>query len=148
MTFDTQRMAGPAGIAIPQAWNAVTESIIAGAIEVHSVLGPGLLERLYEEAMVIELRERGLDVQRQRPIRLSFKGQQLGDLRIDLVVEDLVIIELKSIERVLDVHGAQLLSYLRSADLPLGLLINFNHAKLTDGLSRKVNARCSRLVPT
>jgi GxxExxY protein len=135
---------------IPAAWNEVTREIIAAAIEVHSVLGPGLLERLYEDAFAYELVERGLRLERQRPIRLRYRAIDIGDLRIDLVVESLVVIELKAIERVLDVHRAQLLSYLRSADLPLGLLINFNEARVRDGMARIVNphAAAMRQLPS
>ncbi len=130
---------------IPAAWNDVTREVIAAAIEVHSVLGPGLLERLYEDALAYELVERGLRLERQRPIRLRYKAVEIGDLRIDLVVEDLVVLELKAIERVLDVHRAQLLSYLRSADLPLGLLINFCEARVRDGMARIVNPHASAM---
>jgi len=146
MNLDQHRTAGASPLPVPEAWNLITESVIGAAIEVHSVLGPGLLERLYEEAMAVELRSRGLAFERQRLIRLAFKGQQRGDLKIDLVVENLVIVELKAIERVLDVHAAQLTSYLRSSDLPLGLLINFNHARLAEGITRRINPRSSRLA--
>ena len=128
---------------LPAAWNEITRRIIACAIEVHSEIGPGLLESLYEQAMVVELSEAGLRVERQRPLRLKYKGRELGDLRLDLVVEDRVVVELKVLERVLEIHQAQLLSYLRSADLPLGLLINFAHPRLIDGVSRKINDRCT-----
>lgn len=130
---------------IPASWNDVTGAIIASAIEVHSVLGPGLLERLYEDALAYELAERGLRLERQRPIRLRYKAVEIGELRIDLVVENLVVLELKAIERVLPVHRAQLLSYLRSADLPLGLLINFNEARVRDGMARVVNPHASAM---
>jgi GxxExxY protein len=130
---------------VPAAWNELTGRVIACAIEVHATIGPGLLERLYEEAMAAELADAGLRVERQRPLRLRYKGRELGDLRLDLVVEDLVIVEIKAVEQVHDVHAAQLLSYLRSADLPIGLLINFSHPRLTDGLHRRLNDRCSRL---
>lgn len=130
---------------LPESWNRVTERVIACAIEVHSQLGPGLLESLYEQAMVCELTDAGLRVERQRPLRMLYKGRDIGDLRLDIVVESLVIVEVKVVESVLDVHLAQLLSYLRSADLPLGLLLNFAKPRLVDGLSRKINDRCSLL---
>lgn len=136
MNTESQRL-------IPASWNDVTGAIIAAAIEVHSILGPGLLERLYEDALAHELAERGLRLERQRPIRLRYKAVAIGDLRIDVVVEDLVVLELKAIERVLPVHRAQLLSYLRSADLPLGLRINFNEARVRDGMARIVNPHAS-----
>lgn len=130
---------------IPNAWNDVTGAIIAAAIEVHALLGPGLLERLYEDAMAYELIQRGLRLERQRPIRLRYKAVEIGDLRIDMVVENLVIVELKAIERVLPVHRAQTLSYLRSADLPLGLLINFNDVRVRDGIARILNPHASAM---
>ena len=130
---------------IPDAWNRVTERIIRAAIEVHANLGPGLLENLYERAFAYELDRAGLRCERQRPIALQYKGMLLGEMRLDLVVENLVIVELKAIERTLPVHGAQLLSYLHSANLPIGLLINFHTPKLVDGVTRKLNSRCSLL---
>lgn len=142
--FDPNRIAA-GGIPVPDAWNQVTDRIISAAIEVHTLLGPGLLESLYEDALTHELRLRGITCERQRPIRLRYKDTQLGELRLDLVVEDLVIVEIKAVERIHDVHGAQLLSYLRSADLPIGLLINFHQAKLVDGITRRLNTHCTRL---
>lgn len=124
---------------VPEQWNVVTERIIGLAMEVHSVLGPGLLERLYEDAMVHELECAGMRVQRQYPVRLRYKEIELGEQRLDLVVNELIVIELKSIEKVSDVHLAQLVSYLRSAKLPLGLLINFNVPRLKEGLFRRIN---------
>lgn len=131
---------------IPVEWNNLTSLIIASAIEVHSRLGPGQLEHLYEEAMVVELGLRGLPFARQRPIRLKYKGVDIGDMRVDLIVADLVVVELKCVERVLAVHLAQLTSYLRSTGLPLGLLINFNHVSLTNGISRRINPHSPLVV--
>ena len=142
--FDPGRIAA-GGIPVPVEWNSVTERIIAAAIEVHTLLGPGLLESLYEQALAYELKSAGLTVERQRTIRLKYKEIELGDMRLDLIVENLVIVEIKAIERTLDVHSAQLLSYLRSADLPLGLLLNFNHTRLMDGVTRRINPNCTRL---
>ena len=137
------------GIQVPSEWNEITSQIIGAAVEVHASLGPGLLESLYEQALVHEIRDRSLRIEQQRPIRLRYKAHEIGNLRIDLVVEEIVIVELECIERVALVHGAQLLSYLRSADLPLGLLINFHHVLLTDGITRRINPHCSRLkVPS
>lgn len=123
---------------VPAEWNRITGEIIGAAIEVHRELGPGLLERLYEQALCHELGLRGIGVQRQRPIRLSFKGVVLGEQFVDLVVEDLVVVELKSVERVQDIHLSQLMSYMRSAPLPLGLLINFNTSRLREGIYRRI----------
>lgn len=133
--FDPDRMG------IPDAWNAVTQSVIGAAMKVHSALGPGLLERLYEDALCHELSLRDVEFERQYPIRLQYKGIDLSPQRVDLVVGGLVVVELKSVETVHDIHLAQMLSYMRSADLPLGLLINFNHLMLRDGIHRRINSR-------
>ncbi len=126
---------------VPPEWNRVTDGIIGAAIEAHSVLGPGLLERLYEEAMAYELNRRGLAFVRQKSIMLRYKDIDLGEQVLDLVVAGLVVVELKSVERVHDVHLRQLVSYMKSARLPLGLLINFNTPLLKDGLYRRVLTR-------
>jgi GxxExxY protein len=128
---------------IPEEWNSLTSRIIGAAMEVHSILGPGMLEKMYEDALCVELQRAGIPFQRQQPIRMDYKGVPIGDLRLDVVVAELVVVELKAIDRALDVHGAQLLSYMRSASVPLGLLINFNVTKLTDGITRRLNPHCS-----
>lgn len=122
-------------------WNRLTERVIGCAIEVHKALGPGLLERLYEDALVHELRLAGLRYQRQLHVKLPYKGIDIDGLTIDLVIEETVVVELKAIESVLPVHLAQLVSYLRAGDYPIGLLINFNVARLIEGLHRRVNSR-------
>ena len=124
---------------VPEAWNKLTESVIGCAMEVHSVLGPGLLERLYEDAMCFELRDRQIEFQRQMPVVLKYKSIELSGQRLDLVAGGLVVVELKSVETVPDVALAQLTSYLRSADLPLGLLLNFNVPHMRDGVYRRIN---------
>lgn len=129
---------------VPDEWNKVTQRVIACAMEVRSVLPIGLLERLYENAMVYELRQAGLSVARQVPIRIRYKNIELGEQKLDLVVNDLVILELKAVDRIHEAHMTQLLSYLRSADLPLGLLINFHQFKLSEGIRRRVNYGSSR----
>jgi GxxExxY protein len=128
---------------IPDEWNRITESIIGGAIEVHRALGPGLLEKIYEEALAHELSLRGLEVDRQRIIRLQYKGVQLPEQKLDLVVNRLVVVELKASDGVNDIHLAQLVSYLRAADTPLGLLINFNTLQLVKGVYRRINPNAS-----
>lgn len=110
-------------------------------MEVHSALGPGLLERLYEEAMAQELRLRSIPFQRQVPVRLSYKGAAIGEQVMDLVVGGIVVVELKSVNQVPDLHLAQLVSQLRSTRIPLGLLINFNVPRLRDGIYRRVYSR-------
>ncbi len=122
-------------------WNRITESAIGAALEVHSHLGPGLLEKHYERALVHELTTRGLNVRAQVPIRLTYKGADIGEQCLDLIIEDLLVIELKSVDAVHDVHLAQLISYLTASGKPLGLLINFNVARLKDGLYRRVRSR-------
>lgn len=131
--------AGPAAVDIPQEWNQISSRAIGCAIEVHRFLGPGLLESLYEEALVRGLSRQGLSVQRQMAVPLEYKGQRLRELRLDLVVEDLLIIELKAKEKVPDVDLAQLLSHMRLGGYPIGLLINFHTVVLKQGIYRRIN---------
>lgn len=120
--------------------NAVTEQIIGAAMEVHGTLGPGLLESTYEACLVHELLERGLHVERQRELPITYKGVRLDcAYRIDLLVESLVIVELKTVAHIEPVHEAQLISYLRLSGCHVGLLINFNVRHLKSGLRRFVN---------
>jgi GxxExxY protein len=107
---------------------------------VHKALGPGLLESAYEACLAFEINDRGLNVETQVPLPVIYKDVQLGcGYRLDLLVEDQVIVELKSVEALNDVHRAQLLSYLKISGLQVGLLINFNVKILKDGLVRLVN---------
>jgi len=118
---------------------ALTETIIGAAIEVHSQLGPGLLESVYEECMCEELRIRSIPFRSQIELPVVYKGRETGGkYRIDLVVADEVVVELKSVERLLSVHEAQLLSYLRLTGKHVGLLINFKVAVLHRGIMRRV----------
>jgi len=116
--------------------NKVTERTIGCAIEVHKELGPGLLERIYEEALAIELEECGISFAQQVPISMKYKGKPLGEYVIDMIVEDIVVVELKSVERFDPVFEAQLLTYLRVTGKKVGLLINFNTRLLKDGVKR------------
>jgi GxxExxY protein len=117
----------------------LTEKIIGAAIEVHKALGPGLMENIYEECLCYELKLRGLSFQRQVEVPLFYKGKNLGcGYRLDLLVEETVILELKCVERILPVHQAQLLTYLKLMKKPVGLLINFNVPVLTQGIIRRV----------
>lgn len=123
--------------------DAVTESlaetIVDAAIEVHRVLGPGLLESVYQTCLVHTLRKRGLKVQTQVELPIQFEELVLDSgLRLDLLVEDCIILELKSVEALQPVHFSQLLSYLRLSGRRLGFLINFNVPKLVDGLHRRI----------
>ncbi len=126
---------------IPPEWNRITERIIGCAMEVHTTLGPGLLERLYEDALEYELRAAGLETRRQHSIDLVYKDIVLSGQRVDLLVNDLVIVEIKAVEGVCDAHLAQLVSYLKSSRVPLGLLINFHAMRLKDGLYRRLDPR-------
>ena len=117
--------------------NNLTQRIIGAAIEVHRALGPGLLESLYETALCIELDERGIRYARQVRVPAHYKGRSLGDYTIDLIVEDLVVIEVKSVAQVLPVFEAQLITYLRLTRKRLGLLIDFNTQLLKNGILRR-----------
>jgi GxxExxY protein len=116
--------------------NEITERIIGCAIEVHKCLGPGLLESIYENALCYELKEINLKYERQKQIPIFYKSHNLGEYRLDLLVEDAVIIELKSVDRMDRLFEAQLLSYLKITEKRLGLLINFNVSFLRDGIKR------------
>ena len=120
--------------------NALTREIIGAAIEIHRILGPGLLESTYEECMVFELSERGIGVRRQLEIPVRYKGRRLNaGYRVDLMVNEEVIVELKSIQRIEPIHEAQLLTYLRVADKRFGLLLNFNVPVMKQGIRRLIN---------
>ena len=121
-------------------FNAVTREIIGAAIEVHRVLGPGLLESTYMPCLQYELAARRLRYIVQRVVPIVYKGIALDtSYRVDLIVEDLVVVEIKSVERLLAVHQAQVLTYLELTGCPAGLLINFNVPKLVDGVKRVLN---------
>jgi GxxExxY protein len=120
--------------------NEITERIIGAAIEVHRHLGPGLLESAYEECLCYELNQAGLMFQRQVHLPIRYKGILLQSAhRMDLIVEDAVIVELKAAEEMSPLFSAQLLTYLKSAHKPVGLLINFNVPVLKDGIRRISN---------
>lgn len=117
----------------------LTQQIIGAAIEVHRHLGPGLLETIYEQCLCWELGERGISYQRQIPISIRYKGHALDiAYRIDLIVAERVLVELKTVERLIPIHQAQLLTYLRLTGLSVGLLVNFNTPLLRDGIKRMV----------
>ena len=121
-------------------YNNISESIIGAAIEVHRELGPGLLESVYEACMVKELVKRGLRVQSQVEFHVFYNGEVVDySFLVDLLVENHIIVELKSIDQLLPIHEVQLLTYLRLANEKLGLLINFNVSVLTKGIKRKIN---------
>ena len=120
--------------------NALSEKIIGCAIKVHRTLGPGLLESTYEVCLVHELKKAGLKVERQVSLPVIYDGIKLdAGYQLDVLVEDAVIVELKSVENLLPIHEAQLLTYLKLANKKLGLLINFNVTLLKNGIKRKIN---------
>jgi GxxExxY protein len=117
----------------------LTGAVIGAAIEVHRILGPGLLESIYQEALGHELGLRGIPFEPQVMVPIEYKGQILGDdLRMDIVVDGRVVVELKSVDRLDPIHEAQLLTYLRLSRVHVGLLINFNVRVLKDGIRRRV----------
>ena len=120
--------------------NEISGKIIGAAIEVHRILGPGLLESIYEDALCHELHLRGLQFKRQQSVPIPYKGIKLGtDLRLDLLVEDKVIVDLKAKEELSTIDKPKLLSHLRLSDKHLGLIINFHVEVLRDGIFRVVN---------
>jgi len=132
---------------LPVEIEELSRAVIGCAIEVHRHLGPGLLERLYEEALIYELRASGMEVRSQVDIVVRYKQLELRGQRLDLLVNGTIIVEIKSIATLLDVHAAVLLSYLRSLDVPVGLLINFNVIQLRQGLKRVFNGRAPMVRP-
>ena len=120
--------------------NDISGKIIGCAISVHKALGPGLLESAYEECLIFELKEAGLKVEQQKPLPVVYREVKLeAGYRVDLLVENQVVVELKSVDALNDVHTAQVLTYLKLSGCKLGLLINFNVFKLVDGIKRYKN---------
>ena len=118
--------------------NELTQKIIGCAIEVHRRLGPGLLESIYEKALCIELKHNGIKYERQKIINVDYRNQSLGIYKIDILVENKVVVELKSVDRHDPVFDAQLLSYMKLGNYKVGLLINFNKELVKNGISRKI----------
>lgn len=114
----------------------LTYSIIGAAMAVHTELGPGLLEKVYENAMCIEFSSRGILYERQKSITVTYKGEEVGDMYADILVEGNVILELKSVKELAPIHEAQLMAYLKAAKIKTGLLINFNVLSLKQGIRR------------
>jgi GxxExxY protein len=120
--------------------NRITETIIGAAIAVHRELGPGLLESTYEACLAYELVEQGLRIERQKALPVKYRGVHLDcGYRIDMLVENQIIVELKAVDRLEPIHEAQTLSYLKLSGLPVGLLLNFNVTQLRRGIRRLVN---------
>ncbi len=122
--------------------NEITGAIVDAAYHIHTRLGPGLLESAYEAILEHALLRRGLRVERQKPISFVFDGLPINEgFKVDLLVEEKVVVELKSVERLAPVHSKQLLTYLRILELPVGLLLNFGAPRMAEGLLRIVNSR-------
>ena len=120
--------------------NGLSNQIIGAALRVHKELGPGLLESAYEACLAFEIVELGLNVERQKPLPLVYRGRRVHcGYRIDMLVDDSLVVEVKAIEQLARVHAAQLRSHLKLSNLKLGLLINFNVHRLRDGIKRVVN---------
>ncbi|HZR26622.1 MAG TPA: GxxExxY protein [Vicinamibacterales bacterium] len=119
--------------------NAITDKIIGAGVDVHKALGPGLLESAYETCLCLELIERGVSFERQKPVPLVYKNRIVDCAYRDLLVEREVVVEIKAVEKFTPVHLAQMLTYLRVLKLPLGLIINFNVKYLPQGIRRVAN---------
>ena len=132
MTNTTQRMEP-----VPHL-DALAQQVVSAAIEVHRHLGPGYLESLYEEALAIEMKVRGIAHVRQPPISVKYKGHAIGEGRADFLVGGEWLVELKAVDQLAPIHKAQVISYLKAMQLRLGLLVNFNVAVLRDGVQRVV----------
>ena len=126
----------------PRTINHISGMVVSGAMRVHTALGPGLLESAYEACLLHELRKQGLKVENQIQLPVIYDGVTIDlGYRMDLVVEDRVVVELKCVEAISDLHRAQLLSYMKLSGKPVGLLINFHVAHLREGIQRLVNGR-------
>ena len=121
--------------------NKLSSDIIKAAINVHKTLGPGLLESVYQACMIIELKAMGLNIKNELPVPVMYRGTEVNGhgFRIDILVNDKIVVELKSVEQIKNIHKKQLLTYLKLADKPLGLLINFNEVLLKKGITRIIN---------
>ena len=116
----------------------LAHAVIGAAIEVHRQLGPGFLESVYEEALCVELQSRAVSFVRQHPIAVNYKGHSVGEGRLDLLVGNVLVVELKAVEALLPIHTAQVMSYLKTTGFHLGLLINFNVPVLRNGIRRVI----------
>ena len=116
--------------------DSIAHEVIGAALEVHKALGPGFLESVYEHALCVELKFRGIPFTTQKPLPILYKGEPVGEGKLDLMVRDSLIVELKTVDSLLPIHTAQLISYLKATGLQLGLLINLNVPVLKDGIKR------------
>ena len=122
----------------PRELDTNASAVIGAALEVHRDLGPGFLESVYAEAMAVELGLRGVHFERQRPVSVLYKGHEVGEGRLDFIVDSSLVVELKAVEKLLPIHQAQVLSYLKAVRCRLGLVINFHERLLRDGIKRIV----------
>ncbi len=120
--------------------DVLAHAVIGAAIEVHRILGPGYLESVYQAALEVELKLRGIPFEAQRPVGVTYKGHSIGDGRLDFLVDGILVVELKAVDALADVHKAQVISYLKATKLHLGLLINFNVPVLKNGLKRVIRS--------
>jgi GxxExxY protein len=118
----------------------LAHAVIGAAIEVHRHLGPGYLESVYQAALEVELKLQGIPFEPQKPVGVSYKGHPVGDGRLDFLVSDMLVVELKAVDELADVHKAQVISYLKATRLHLGLLINFNVTVLKNGVKRVIRS--------
>jgi GxxExxY protein len=121
-----------------QRQNQLSHEVIGAAIEVHKIVGSGYLESAYEEALCVELEIRGIPFKRQYAVDLTYKGHKIGQGKLDILIDDQLVIELKAVEDLAPIHEAQVISYLKMTRLPLGLLLNFNVTAMKDGIKRVV----------
>ena len=120
--------------------NAVSGAVIGAAIDVHRIMGPGLMESVYEECLILELGLRGIEAERQVHTPLKYKGHDLqASFRADLVVQNSLLVEVKSVDKLVPIHDSQVLTYLKLTGLPVGLLLNFNETLLKNGIKRLAN---------
>lgn len=119
--------------------NRITYAVIGAAMEVHRELGPGHVEAVYERALAVEFRRRGIRFEQQHAYAVKYQGEWVGDGRVDFLVEGLIVVELKAVEKLDAVHTQQVVSYLKALSLKLGLLLNFNTKFLRDGIKRIAN---------
>ncbi len=125
--------------------NAHTREVIGAAIEVHRIKGPGLIESIYEKCLLRELDLRNIPTACQRQVSIEYKGMIFEEsLRFDMLVDGCLLLEIKAVQQILPIHQAQLFSYMKALDVPLGLLINFHEIKLTDGIRRMILAGADR----
>lgn len=124
--------------ALDETTEKIAYEVIGAAIEVHRTLGPGFLEAVYERALCVELSLRGMSFRQQHPVKIIYKGQDVGEGYVDILVDNRLVVELKTVEYLLPIHKAQALSYLKALNLPLALLINFKTPVLKKGIQRVI----------